>query len=349
MPEIKTNYNIRPYFDYLYEKSGKRRIFGYNDDMPAARITDWQKDLAVEFSQALGLPYLLEDKGTLEAVREDYIKREGYGIEKLRVNIAPMLDVPVYILKPDGAQGRLPAVFCFYGHGRGACDVLDLPDPCGFNGDPSYQKYFPLSLVKRGFLVVVIEIMGFGELFMHNPWSGGSGKCDAPSVRGLMFGASMGGLRVFEAIRAVDYALTRADIDEKRMGSIGISGGGLLASFHAALDSRMAASVVSGYFCTFKDSIYDIAHCIDNYVPNILNICEMPDIFSLIAPRALLVSNGSEDDIFPIKAAKKGYEQLCDVYAKLGAADKLEHDFYEGGHMISGGALYDFLEKRLMR
>lgn len=348
MPDIGTNYDLRPFFDHLYRKSEKRRVFSYRSDMPAERIVNWQRDLSVELSQVLGLPMLLEERGTLKAFTEKIIRRDGYVLRKERVNIAPRLDAPVYVLKPENAEGPLPAVFCYYGHGRGACDVLDLPDPCGFEGSGAYQKEFPLALVRRGFIVFVPEIAGFGELFMHSPWTGGAHKCTQPSERLLMFGSCMAGLRVLQAMRTVDYALTRSDVDAARMGCMGISGGGLLSSFHAALDTRMRAAVVSGYCNTFLSSIVDIDHCIDNYVPGILNFCEMPDIFSLIAPRALMISSGTEDRIFPIEAARRAYSQLAEVYDHLKARTMLACDFYEGGHEISGDVLYDFLQEKLI-
>ena len=62
--------------------------------------------------------------------------------------------------------------------------------------------------------------------------------------------------------------------------------------------------MVSGYLNTFRDSIGSLAHCIDNYVPGILNWAEMHDIAGLIAPRPLFVESGEKDNIFPIAASK---------------------------------------------
>ena len=67
---------------------------------------------------------------------------------------------------------------------------------------------------------------------------------------------------------------------------MGISGGGTCTTFSAALEPRIRAAMVSGYLNTFRDSIMSISHCIDNYVPGILNWAEMYDVAGLIAPRA---------------------------------------------------------------
>lgn len=79
---------------------------------------------------------------------------------------------------------------------------------------------------------------------------------------------------------------------------MGISGGGLVAAFASALDERIKAAVVSGYVNTFEASIMAIRHCIDNYVPGLLQDAEMPDIVGLIAPRPLLIESGRTTGFF---------------------------------------------------
>ena len=86
-----------------------------------------------------------------------------------------------------------------------------------------------------------------------------------------------------------------------RVGCMGISGGGTVTLFATALEPRIRAAMVSGYLNTFRDSIGSLAHCIDNYVPGILNWAEMHDVAGLIAPRPLFVESGEKDNIFPIR------------------------------------------------
>jgi cephalosporin-C deacetylase-like acetyl esterase len=64
---------------------------------------------------------------------------------------------------------------------------------------------------------------------------------------------------------------------------MGISGGGTVSLFSAAVDKRIKVAVVSGYFNTFRDSILSLSHCLDNYVPGILNYVEMYDLAGLVA------------------------------------------------------------------
>src|SRR4029079_3378382 len=85
---------------------------------------------------------------------------------------------------------------------------------------------------------------------------------------------------------------TRKTLDASRIGCVGISGGGTCTLFSAALEPRIKAAMVSGYLNTFRDSIVSISHCMDNYVPGIMNWAEMYDVAGLIAPRPLVIESG---------------------------------------------------------
>ena len=72
-------------------------------------------------------------------------------------------------------------------------------------------------------------------------------------------------------MRTIDWIESRPELDAKRVGCMGISGGGTCTLFSAALEPRIKAAFVSGYLNTFRDCIMSVSHCIDNYVPGILN------------------------------------------------------------------------------
>jgi len=143
----------------------------------------------------------------------------------------------------------------------------------------------------------------------------------------------------------LDYLIERGDVDSERIGVMGISGGGLASSFFAAYEKRVKACVVSGFFCTFKDSIMSIHHCVDNFIPGIIKNGEMADLFGLIAPRPLLIEAGTKDDIFPIDGVKSSYARLEKLYEKLNVKNKIDIDIFDGDHQISGAKAYDFLVK----
>ena len=128
------------------------------------------------------------------------------------------------------------------------------------------------------------------------------------------------GWRVYDVMRTIDWIETRKELDAKRVGCMGISGGGTCTTFSAALEPRINAAMVSGYLNTFRDSIMSVSHCIDNYVPGILNWAEMYDVAGLIAPRPLFVESGEKDKIFPIAASRESFARVKKVYAVFDAA-----------------------------
>jgi hypothetical protein len=102
---------------------------------------------------------------------------------------------------------------------------------------------------------------------------------------------------------------------------MGISGGGTCTLFSTALERRIRAAMVSGYLNTFRDSVFSLSHCIDNYIPGVLQWAEMYDIAGLIAPRPLFAESGERDDIFPIAASRASFARVKKIYESSALAD----------------------------
>ncbi|MCL6507709.1 MAG: acetylxylan esterase, partial [Bryobacteraceae bacterium] len=149
-------------------------------------------------------------------------------------------------------------------------------------------------------------------------------------------------IRVWDAMRAVDFLEGRPEVDPARIGCLGISGGGMITLFTAALDTRIKAALVSGYLNSFHDSIMSISHCEDNYIPGILKYAEMADIACLIAPRPLFIESGTEDNIFPVEATRAAVDQVRRAYELLGAPERLGCEIFEGKHEFSGRQGFPF-------
>lgn len=271
----------------------------------------------------------------------------SYIRQRIQIQTYPNLYMPVYVLVPKESKGLRGAVIACHGHGYGSRDVVGLnPDGTKKTGNPGYQKNFAVELVNKGFITIVPELFGFGDRKLTED-AKGPHSCNRISTFLLAMGQTMAGYRVFETLRCIDYLLTREDVDAQRIGCMGISGGGLVCSFAAAIDDRISAAVVSGFANTFQDSILAMHHCVDNYVPGLSLVAEMPDVLSLIAPKPLLIEAGMKDPIFPVHAARAAYEKLQGVYHLLGAADNLELDLFDGEHEISGNIAYDWFSLAL--
>jgi len=333
------------YLENLYENTKPKFNF---DVRHMDEYTRWRDGLREVFTRVLGeFPKQKVDLNPRIIEEREY---PDYLLQRVVYYADVDLPIPAYVLKSKNATGKLPAVIACHGHGYGSKEIVGLnPDGTENYYNPGYQQNFAIELKKRGFLVIAPDLLGFGDRRLDadrnkNP---NESSCHIISTYLLMLGKTMAGLRVYDIMRTIDYLETRDDVDINRIGCMGISGGGLVCGFTTALDDRIKAAVISGYTNTFKDSVMSIWHCVDNFVPKLVNYAEMPDILGLIAPRPLLIESGKSDPIFPIEAAKKAYEKIKEIYKFLDAQDKIDSDFFDGQHEISGAKAYDWLEKWL--
>lgn len=273
-----------------------------------------------------------------------------YSRETIVFKSREWLSVYAYYLTPKDARTPLPCILCLPVHGRGVDDIVGInPDGSLRESYGGYQMDFALQCVEHGYAALAIEQLGFGHRRDERArkQSPETSSCQPAAGAALLFGETMLGWRVYDAMRSVDYLLTRDDVDHERIAVMGISGGGATALFTAAIDERIKAAVVSGYFNTFKDSIMSIPHCIDNYIPGMLKFAEMWDIAGLIAPRALFIESGTEDSIFPVEATLSSYERLKRIYDVFNAGDRIGIEVFEGEHQFHGRGAFEFLRKLL--
>ncbi|MSP14785.1 MAG: acetylxylan esterase [Chloroflexi bacterium] len=310
----------------------------------AAAFYEWQATLRSTLTRLLGglpaqrVPLRLEQYGEQ--------RFDGWRRTQVVYDTDAGVSVPAHILYPERGQGPFPAVVALHGHGYGKHDLVGL-DTSGQErqGDPGIHQDFALRLVKRGFVVIAPDQAGFGE--RRDPATQALGPqewaCRVLAFHAQMLGKTLLGMRVWDTMRAIDVLQSLPEVDGARIGCMGLSGGGTTTLFTAALEERIKAIVVSGYLNSFQDSILAVRHCDCNYVPGILQYMEMVDIACTLAPRPLLVESGSEDPIFPIETTKAVFEQVGQAYRLLGVPERLESDFFEGGHRISGVKAYDWL------
>ncbi len=312
----------------------------------------WQKTTRAELRNTVG--FLDLPQAPLEPQVIETVDKGDYTREKILLRTSPWSVMPVYVLKPKGTPAKHPVVLAFHGHGYGVKDIVGLWEDGSERDTPDgYQKDFGVALCRRGFLVAAPEISCFGERQGDYSYLDTSMGQEVPytchHTAGLAFalGGSVMGLRVYDGLRLVDYMETRPDADITRLGAMGISGGGMHTFYSTAIDTRIRACVVSGYYCSYRYSIFGMNHCSCNYIPGIHRFGEIYDLVGLIAPRPMLVESGTRDPIFPIQAVKKAVARARDVYGVFGEADQVGTDYFEGRHCISGARAYDFLWEKL--
>jgi len=308
----------------------------------------WQKTLRAKLTELVGgFP---ADRQPLRPITVETRSFPGYSREKIVFDSRPGVSVLAYLLLPEKARKPAATMICVPGHGRGVDDIVGIDDKGRERTDKAgYQHDFAIQVVEAGMAAVAIEPMAFGcRRDPINARQGLSRKaCDPAAGGALMVGQTMIGWRVWDVMRTIDYIGTRAELDSNRIGCMGISGGGTATLFSTALEPRIRAALVSGYLNTFRDSVGSLAHCIDNYVPGILNWAEMYDLAGLIAPRPLFVESGEKDNIFPIRASIESFNKVREIYQVFGAADRVEQEVFPDEHSFWGKRGIPFLARHL--
>ena len=237
---------------------------------------------------------------------------------------------------PD-RPGKLPAVLAVHGHWAGA------------KQDPVVQAR-NIGLAKLGFFVLAVDAFGAGERGVGKALGEYHGAMIAATL--LPVGTPLSGLQVYENMRAVDYLLTRPEVDGQRIGITGASGGGNQSMYSGAWDERLAASVPVCSVSNYR-AYLGVACCLCEVVPGVLRFTEQGNVLGLVAPRALMVINGSLDVIqFSPPEAAKSSARARAIYDLFGGSPALRHEVFPLPHDYSRTmreAMYGWMTKYLKR
>ena len=329
----------------LHDAAPLRMAFRATDRKQAEA---WQKRLRPKVIELIGgFP---EKKSPLKPQTIEVKEYPGYRREKFVFESQPGLGVLAYLLTPTAGKAPYAPVICIPGHGRGVDDLVGI-DEKGQDRTVkvAYQYDYAVQAAEHGMAAVAIEPMSFGcrRDARTIGRSLDASVCQPTAGSALLLGQTMIGWRVYDVMRTIDWIETRPELDAKRVGCMGCSGGGMATLFAEAVEPRIKAGLVSSYLNTFRDCVMSISHCIDNYIPGMLNWAEMYDVAGLIAPRPVFFESGKGDNIFPIAASRASFSRVKKTYEVFGVPDLTGHEVFEGPHAFSGKLGLPFLAKHL--
>lgn len=262
------------------------------------------------------------------------LKRDGYRVEKVIFQTRPGIWMTANAYVPD-RPGKLPAVLNVHGHWAKA------------KQEPTPQMRF-IGLVRQGYFVLAVDAFGAGERGLGKALGEYHGEMVAATLWPV--GVPLSGLQVYENMRAVDYMLTRPEVDGKRLGVTGCSGGGNQTMYAGAWDERFAAAVPVCSVGNYQ-AYLGVACCMCEVVPGALQFMEEWSLLALTAPRALMVVNATHDGIqFSIPEARKSLELVRPVFELYGRTDCLRHTTIEASHGYNQAmreAMYGWMARHL--
>ena len=253
----------------------------------------------------------------------------AYTQEKFEFDNEAGAIVPGYLLIPKDGKARHPAIY--YCHWHGGNYDLGKSEILGTHHTPQVPAE---SLTSRGYAVLAIDSYCFGERSgkgPDGPDEKGSAEELTTSKYEIWLGRSLWGMILRDDLMALEYLLTRPDIDAKRVAVTGISMGATRSWWLMALDERIKTGVAVACLTRYQELIDEqkmSAHGIYYYVPGILKYFDTEAIVSLIAPRPVLFMTGDQDNGSPVSGIKKIEGIVQRVYKLYGADSEFQNTIY---------------------
>ncbi len=253
------------------------------------------------------------------------------------------------------ASEKRPAILCWHGHGGLGKDPV-----MGNNSSPDmreqiakYHYDYGHQMAKQGFITYAIDWLAMGE---HNDsakphWRShnhGRDWCNLYYLHATMLGMTSISINVTHGMAATDFACSLPHVDGKRLGVMGLSGGGTMTLWTAFCDPRFKAAEIMCYSDLWPYfGFRDLNYCGMQVAPGLFKLVNLHDVQGLLAPLPLLVDIGVYDTCFRIDTAAECFRNVQRIYAAAGAAERLELDQFSGEHAWGGNKSVAFFRKHL--
>jgi cephalosporin-C deacetylase-like acetyl esterase len=337
---------ITPFLQYQAEQAWRedtdrqRAWDGIHNERELLRTQDQLRGKLLQMIG--GLPTAKTD---LQARVTGRIEMDGFSVEKLIFQSLPGVYVTALLYVPADHSKKHPAVLVPAGHAA--------------DGKFHYQS-LSQRLVGRGYVVISWDPVGQGERSQF--WDLAAGKsrynlvCGEHAAMGnlaYLAGANLARWEIWDGIRAVDYLLTRPEVDSERISITGTSGGGFQATLIAALDERIKVAVPSCYISALPMRMYNRIFADPDSDPEqdlfgmISNGVDHPGLLLMMYPRPVMVA-AAVLDFFPIEGTRKTVREVRSLYERFDREERIA--LVEGyhAHQFSSEnqeAALDFLDR----
>ena len=281
-------------------------------------------------------------------------ERPAYRVEKLVYETRPGLIVPANLYLPKQGRPPYPGVLFQMGHSN---------DGKGY----TYYQRCCQGLAQLGYIVLAFDPMGQGERTAY-PLEGGwltrlpsaDDEHTVPGRQMLLVGETATGMQLWDAIRSLDVLASHPQVDPRKLGATGQSGGGTLTMMLASADDRLAAAVVcSGNTENFAAHPFLPPGSTDDAEQNFPGSGRLGfdrwDLLWPMAPKPLLIAASARDFFGTYSpsyetSGREEFQKLSRAYTVMGAAGRLRYIETPLPHGLSYSlrvAVYDWFERHL--
>jgi dienelactone hydrolase len=292
----------------------------------------------------------------LQAKTLERMETDSFIRETIEFNTTPWFRVPGYFYVPKNVPLPAPGLIVFHEWGGpmlfGADRVSGEPvHPVITKHREQYTGGRALAdwFASHGYAVIVIDAYHFGRRAPRGlnglPESYDPAKLDNNTLsrydglaRDVLYlgvrqlnwaGTTWAGVNYGDDSRCVDYLLSRKEVDGKRIGCTGLSGGGWRTNMLAALEPRIRAAVSVGWMTTGDtQQAYNVSGAIGTFclLPGVWDRLDIPDLIAMAAPKACMVVSTTEDQLFPPLGQREAARQISESFTWAGCADRF-HSF----------------------
>jgi cephalosporin-C deacetylase-like acetyl esterase len=259
----------------------------------------------------------LPEKTPLNAQVTGKLERDTYTIEKVVFESRPGYLVTSNLYVPKGQKFPLPGVVGVCGHSMTG-KAID-----------AYQS-FAQGLARQGYVVLIFDPVGQGERVQWPTSWGKSGKGGSTGEhiqlgnQMSLLGEFIGTWFAWDAIRALDYLLTREEVDPQHIGVTGNSGGGTQTTWLAALDDRWTMAAPACFVTTFRrNAENELPADTEQCPPRVLSFgLDHSDFIACLAPKPVILLT-QEKDFFDVRGGKESFDRLKKLYTLLGKPENI--------------------------
>ncbi|MGE5194790.1 MAG: alpha/beta hydrolase family protein, partial [Deltaproteobacteria bacterium] len=246
------------------------------------------------------------------------VERDAYRIEKVIFESRPQFFVTASLYVPVGKKFPLPGVVGTCGHSENG------------KAAEAYQS-FAQGLARMGYVVLIFDPIGQGERLQYGHQEAktrprvGVGEHLYAGNQQFLVGEFFGSWRAWDGIRALDYLLTRPEVDPKHVGITGNSGGGTMTTWLCGVEQRWGMAAPGCFVTTFRRNLEnELPADTEQCPPRALALhLDHADFLAALAPKPVIIL-AKERDFFDARGAEEAYRRLKRLYSLIGAEENIK-------------------------
>lgn len=258
------------------------------------------------------------------------INADGYRIEKIVFESQPRFYVTANLYVPTRGAGPFPAILFPLGHEEGA------------KAHSAWQQVL-VTMARKGYVCLAWDTLGQGErIQLYDEDFAGSKVVRSTTehtllgTQTLLSGDPLARYTIWDGLRALDYLVSRPEVDAQRIGCTGNSGGGTHTAYLSALDDRIQVSAPSCFITSWRRILgtigpQDAEQCLP---PGLADGLDHADFIHAFAPKPYLILSAVRD-FFSITGARETYAEAQRIYGLLGEPAKIGMTEADDGHGYS--------------